>query len=125
MWTSVRGTLVSSQGALWTPAPLAARLRAAGGPLFFHVTAYGRDGSLDLDVCRAHVRRGRRGRRGGRLRVLRGRGYAVSPVKAGIRLSGLEAGEVRPPLHEPAEDHVRQFAQVIERGYALLEEETA
>ncbi|MGQ4362558.1 5-dehydro-4-deoxyglucarate dehydratase [Streptomyces sp. SAS_272] len=55
----------------------------------------------------------------------RGRGYAVSLVKAGVRLRGLEVGEVRPPLHEPGEDHVKQLAQVIERGYALLEEETA
>ncbi|MFF6801398.1 5-dehydro-4-deoxyglucarate dehydratase [Streptomyces sp. NPDC012616] len=54
-----------------------------------------------------------------------GRGYAVSLVKAGVRLRGLEVGEVRPPLHEPGEDHVKQLAQVIERGYALLEEETA
>jgi 5-dehydro-4-deoxyglucarate dehydratase len=30
-------------------------------------------------------------------------------------------GEVRPPLHEPTEDHVKQLAQLIERGYALLE----
>ncbi|MCX5370779.1 5-dehydro-4-deoxyglucarate dehydratase [Streptomyces sp. NBC_00103] len=52
-----------------------------------------------------------------------GRGYAVSLVKAGVRLRGLEVGEVRPPLHEPSEDHVKQLAQVIERGYALLEED--
>ncbi|MFI6351634.1 5-dehydro-4-deoxyglucarate dehydratase [Streptomyces sp. NPDC050743] len=52
-----------------------------------------------------------------------GRGYAVSLVKAGVRLRGLDVGEVRPPLHEPAEDHVKQLAQLIERGYALLEEE--
>ncbi|MER6247817.1 5-dehydro-4-deoxyglucarate dehydratase [Streptomyces sp. BK205] len=52
----------------------------------------------------------------------RGRGYAVSLVKAGVRLRGLDVGEVRPPLHEPDEDHVKQLAQIIERGYALLEE---
>ncbi|MFF8967833.1 5-dehydro-4-deoxyglucarate dehydratase [Streptomyces sp. NPDC014995] len=52
-----------------------------------------------------------------------GRGYAVSLVKAGVRLRGLDVGEVRPPLHEPGEDHVKQLAQVIERGYALLEED--
>ncbi|ANP54314.1 5-dehydro-4-deoxyglucarate dehydratase [Streptomyces griseochromogenes] len=51
-----------------------------------------------------------------------GRGYAVSLVKAGVRLRGLEVGEVRPPLHEPGEDHVKQLAQLIERGYALLGE---
>ncbi|MEU5321860.1 5-dehydro-4-deoxyglucarate dehydratase [Streptomyces sp. NPDC021056] len=53
-----------------------------------------------------------------------GRGYAVALVKAGVRLRGLDVGEVRPPLHEPTEDHVKQLAQIIERGYALLEEDT-
>ncbi|MEU6772967.1 5-dehydro-4-deoxyglucarate dehydratase [Streptomyces sp. NPDC046759] len=52
-----------------------------------------------------------------------GRGYAVSLVKAGVRLRGLDVGGVRPPLHEPAEEHVKQLAQLIERGYALLEED--
>nr|WP_202498848.1 5-dehydro-4-deoxyglucarate dehydratase [Streptomyces sp. SID5476] len=52
----------------------------------------------------------------------RGRGYAVSLVKAGVRLRGLDVGEVRPPLHEPAEEHVKQLSQLIERGHALLEE---
>ncbi|WP_329598926.1 5-dehydro-4-deoxyglucarate dehydratase [Streptomyces pseudovenezuelae] len=52
----------------------------------------------------------------------RGRGYAVSLVKAGVRMRGLDVGEVRPPLHEPGEDHVKQLAEIIERGHALLEE---
>ncbi|MFE9447508.1 5-dehydro-4-deoxyglucarate dehydratase [Streptomyces sp. NPDC006739] len=52
-----------------------------------------------------------------------GRGYAVALVKAGVRLRGLDVGEVRPPLHEPTEDHVGQLARLIERGYALLEED--
>ncbi|MFI8951334.1 5-dehydro-4-deoxyglucarate dehydratase [Streptomyces sp. NPDC053750] len=51
-----------------------------------------------------------------------GRGYAVALVKAGVRLRGLDVGEVRPPLQEPAEDHVKQLAEVIERGYALLDD---
>ncbi|MFF6998656.1 5-dehydro-4-deoxyglucarate dehydratase [Streptomyces sp. NPDC008313] len=51
-----------------------------------------------------------------------GRGYAVSLVKAGVRLRGLDVGEVRPPLHEPADDHVKQLARLTERGYALVEE---
>ncbi|MHB9862674.1 5-dehydro-4-deoxyglucarate dehydratase [Streptomyces sp. YIM S03343] len=51
-----------------------------------------------------------------------GRGYAVSLVKAGVRLRGLDVGEVRPPLHEPSEEHVKQLALLIERGYALLAE---
>ncbi|MFB7497699.1 5-dehydro-4-deoxyglucarate dehydratase [Streptomyces sp. NPDC056161] len=49
-----------------------------------------------------------------------GRGYAVALVKAGVRLRGCDVGGVRPPLHEPSEEHVEQLAQVIERGYALL-----
>jgi 5-dehydro-4-deoxyglucarate dehydratase len=52
-----------------------------------------------------------------------GRGYAVALVKAAVRLRGLDVGEVRSPLHEPTEDHVKQLAQLIERGYALLEED--
>ncbi|MCX4739933.1 5-dehydro-4-deoxyglucarate dehydratase [Streptomyces antibioticus] len=51
-----------------------------------------------------------------------GRGYAVALVKAGVRLGGLDVGEVRPPLHEPAEDHVKRLARLIERGHDLLEE---
>ncbi|MFC3576144.1 5-dehydro-4-deoxyglucarate dehydratase [Streptomyces yaanensis] len=51
-----------------------------------------------------------------------GRGYAVSLVKAGVRSRGLDVGEVRPPLHEPSEDHVEQLARLIDRGYALLKE---
>ncbi|WP_128377871.1 5-dehydro-4-deoxyglucarate dehydratase [Streptomyces cavernae] len=52
----------------------------------------------------------------------KGKGYAVSLVKAGVRLRGLEVGEVRPPLHEPSEDHVKQLAELVERGYAVLRE---
>ncbi|MFJ7766964.1 5-dehydro-4-deoxyglucarate dehydratase [Streptomyces sp. NPDC097107] len=52
-----------------------------------------------------------------------GRGYAVALVKAGVRLRGLDVGEVRPPLQEPTEDHLKQLAQVIERGHALLDGE--
>ena len=51
-----------------------------------------------------------------------GRGYAVALVKAAVRLRGLDVGEVRSPLHEPTEDHVKQLAELIDRGYALLEE---
>jgi 5-dehydro-4-deoxyglucarate dehydratase len=54
-----------------------------------------------------------------------GRGYAVALVKAGVRLRGLDVGEVRAPLHEPSEDHVKQLAQLIERGHALLDGEGA
>ncbi|RAJ65656.1 5-dehydro-4-deoxyglucarate dehydratase [Streptomyces sp. Amel2xB2] len=46
----------------------------------------------------------------------KGRGYAVSLVKAGVRLRGLDVGEVRPPLSEPSAEHVRELAQLIDRG---------
>lgn len=51
-----------------------------------------------------------------------GRGYAVSLVKAGVRLRGLDVGEVRPPLHEPDPAHIEQLGELIERGHALLSE---
>jgi 5-dehydro-4-deoxyglucarate dehydratase len=51
-----------------------------------------------------------------------GRGYAVSLVKAGVRLTGLDVGEVRPPLHEPTDEHLKRLAGIIERGRALLAE---
>jgi 5-dehydro-4-deoxyglucarate dehydratase len=51
-----------------------------------------------------------------------GRGYAVSLVKAGVRLRGQDVGEVRPPLSEPAPAHVKELAELIERGLALLGE---
>ncbi|BCL31496.1 5-dehydro-4-deoxyglucarate dehydratase [Streptomyces aurantiacus] len=51
----------------------------------------------------------------------KGRGYAVSLVKAGVRLRGLDVGEVRPPLHEPAEEHIKELGRLIERGHALVE----
>ncbi|MEV8090844.1 5-dehydro-4-deoxyglucarate dehydratase [Streptomyces nigra] len=54
-----------------------------------------------------------------------GPGYAVALVKAGVRLRGLDVGEVRPPLHEPAEDHLKQLAQLIERGHTLLDTDPA
>lgn len=48
-----------------------------------------------------------------------GRGYAVSLVKAGVRLRGLDVGEVRPPLSEPAPAHIKELAGLIDRGLAL------
>lgn len=49
-----------------------------------------------------------------------GRGYAVSLVKAGVRLRGLDVGEVRPPLCEPAPAHLKELGELIERGLALV-----
>ncbi|MEU9120764.1 5-dehydro-4-deoxyglucarate dehydratase [Streptomyces sp. NPDC048506] len=50
----------------------------------------------------------------------RGRGYAVSLVKAGVRLRGLDVGEVRPPLAEPAPAHLEELAELIDHGLALV-----
>ncbi|MFI1717199.1 5-dehydro-4-deoxyglucarate dehydratase [Streptomyces litmocidini] len=50
----------------------------------------------------------------------RGRGYAVSLVKAAVRRSGQDVGEVRPPLSEPAPEHVDALMRLVERGRALL-----
>ncbi|MEV6794783.1 5-dehydro-4-deoxyglucarate dehydratase [Streptomyces sp. NPDC051320] len=50
----------------------------------------------------------------------RGRGYAVSLVKAGVRLGGLDVGEVRAPLSEPSAPHVKALTEIIEHGRAVL-----
>ncbi|WP_457031095.1 5-dehydro-4-deoxyglucarate dehydratase [Kitasatospora sp. P5_F3] len=49
-----------------------------------------------------------------------GSGYAVSLVKAGVRLDGLDVGQVRSPLTEPAAEHVSQLAELIKHGRSLL-----
>lgn len=50
----------------------------------------------------------------------RGPGYAVALVKAGVRLSGLEVGGVRPPLREPDGEHIKALSELIERGRRAL-----
>lgn len=52
----------------------------------------------------------------------KGRGYAVSLVKAGVRLQGLDVGEVRTPLTEPPAAHVEDLVEIIASGRALLAE---
>ncbi|MGC9669552.1 5-dehydro-4-deoxyglucarate dehydratase [Planosporangium sp. 12N6] len=47
-------------------------------------------------------------------------GYAVALVKAGARLSGLDMGPVRPPLVDATPEHVKQLAEIIERGREVL-----
>lgn len=47
-----------------------------------------------------------------------GAGYAVSLIKAGLRLRGSAVGSVRPPLSDPAPEHERALAELIERGLA-------
>ncbi|MFE7620273.1 5-dehydro-4-deoxyglucarate dehydratase [Streptomyces sp. NPDC057496] len=51
----------------------------------------------------------------------KGRGYAVSLVKAGVRLGGLAVGPVRTPLTEPPAAHVEELTGIIARGRAVLE----
>ncbi|MFE5658599.1 5-dehydro-4-deoxyglucarate dehydratase [Streptomyces sp. NPDC056517] len=52
----------------------------------------------------------------------RGRGYAVSLVKAAVRRGGLDVGHVRPPLSEPAPEHVDALMLLVEQGRAALKE---
>jgi 5-dehydro-4-deoxyglucarate dehydratase len=49
-------------------------------------------------------------------------GYAVSLVKAGVRLRGHQAGGVRPPLVDPAPQHLAELARIIDAGLALAGE---
>jgi 5-dehydro-4-deoxyglucarate dehydratase len=47
-------------------------------------------------------------------------GYAVSLVKAGVRLRGLNVGSVRPPLIDPTPQHLEQLAKLVDAGLAIL-----
>jgi 5-dehydro-4-deoxyglucarate dehydratase len=49
-------------------------------------------------------------------------GYAVSLIKAGVRLRGLDAGGVRPPLVDPAPEHIAELGRIIDAGLVLTEE---
>jgi len=49
-----------------------------------------------------------------------GKGYAVSLVKAGVRLDGTDVGPVRPPLSEPDPAHVSRLVELIAAGRELL-----
>ncbi|MGW1980000.1 5-dehydro-4-deoxyglucarate dehydratase [Streptomyces sp. NPDC001889] len=51
-----------------------------------------------------------------------GRGFAVSLVKAGVRLTGLPVGPVRPPLSDPSAAQVETLAALLDQGRALLAE---
>ncbi|MEV5687119.1 5-dehydro-4-deoxyglucarate dehydratase [Streptomyces sp. NPDC052164] len=55
----------------------------------------------------------------------KGRGYAVSLVKAAVRLQGLDVGEVRTPLTEPPAAHIKDLVEIIASGRAVLEEHAA
>ncbi|WP_102194644.1 5-dehydro-4-deoxyglucarate dehydratase [Microbacterium aurantiacum] len=47
-------------------------------------------------------------------------GFGVSLIKAGLRLSGLAVGSVRPPLVDPTPAQERRLAEILEAGRALL-----
>lgn len=47
-------------------------------------------------------------------------GYAVSLVKAGVRLRGLDVGGVRPPLADPTPEHVERLRRLIEVADELV-----
>ncbi|GIG62890.1 putative 5-dehydro-4-deoxyglucarate dehydratase [Longispora fulva] len=47
-------------------------------------------------------------------------GYAVSIVKAGARLAGLDAGPVRPPLVDLSEGHLEQLRRILADGRRAL-----
>lgn len=49
-----------------------------------------------------------------------GAGYAVSLVKAAVRLEGPNVGPVRPPLSEPDPAHVAQLVELIATGRNLI-----
>jgi 5-dehydro-4-deoxyglucarate dehydratase len=47
-------------------------------------------------------------------------GYAVSLIKAGVRLGGLPVGGVRAPLVDPTPEHERALAELLARGRELV-----
>jgi 5-dehydro-4-deoxyglucarate dehydratase len=46
-------------------------------------------------------------------------GFAVSLIKAGLRLGGAAVGSVRPPLTDPTAEQERRLAALLETGRAL------
>ncbi len=46
-------------------------------------------------------------------------GFAVSLVKAAVRLQGLDVGGVRPPLTDPSVDQVERLEQIVDEGRGL------
>ncbi|MCR2815061.1 5-dehydro-4-deoxyglucarate dehydratase [Microbacterium jiangjiandongii] len=47
-------------------------------------------------------------------------GFGVSLIKAGLRLSGLPVGGVRPPLVDPTPEQEARLAEILDAGRALL-----
>lgn len=47
-------------------------------------------------------------------------GYAVSLVKAAVRLGGLDVGPVRPPLTDPTAEHLKELERLIDIGRSIV-----
>lgn len=79
---------------------------------FYRALSAGDDATVDLLLAEFYLPFG----------TLRDRvpGYAVSLVKAGARVTGLEVGGVRPPLVDPPAGHIEELKQIIERGRAAV-----
>jgi 5-dehydro-4-deoxyglucarate dehydratase len=52
-------------------------------------------------------------------------GYAVSLIKAGVTLEGIDAGAVRPPLTMPTADDIAELQAIIASGRTVLAEALA
>jgi 5-dehydro-4-deoxyglucarate dehydratase len=52
-------------------------------------------------------------------------GYAVSLIKAGVTMEGIDAGSVRAPLIMPSEEDTKALAEIIKAGRAVLANELA
>lgn len=52
-------------------------------------------------------------------------GYAVSLVKAGVRLRGLDVGGVRPPLVDPGPDDTAELQRILDDGLSCVQEVAA
>lgn len=52
-------------------------------------------------------------------------GYAVSLIKAGVTMEGVEAGPVRPPLIDAAPGAVGELEEMLKAGRAVIAEELA
>lgn len=47
-------------------------------------------------------------------------GYAVSLIKAGVTMEGIDAGPVRAPLVMPSPEHLTELTQIVKAGRAVL-----
>jgi 5-dehydro-4-deoxyglucarate dehydratase len=52
-------------------------------------------------------------------------GYAVSLIKAGVTMEGIDAGGVRPPLIMPSETALAELTEMVKAGRAVLASELA